>query len=133
MLRYVFDTNIITAILRKEEKTLKQLTIAHKNNAEFLLCPVVFYEICRGLRYRDAKRQLEFFLEYAQTLIWDDFNQADWEQASQIWANLRNIGYQIADADLVIAVFAINRQAIVITDNEKHFEKIGVLIENWRR
>jgi len=131
--RYVFDSNIITAILRQEQETVERVEAALQSNAEFLLCPVVFYEIYRGLLHRDARRYLAFFLQYVTTLTWEDLTQDDWVAAAQRWAEARSRGYQVEDSDLPIAVYAEQRGAIVITDNVQHFEPLGVRLENWRR
>lgn len=132
MARYVFDTNIFTAILRQEPLIAQRLAKVDAA-AEFLLCPLVFYEVQRGLLHRDAKRQLAFFMSYAATFIWDDFNQTDWRQAAQVWAELRRQGRLVEDPDLLIGVYAAQRQAVVITDNEKDFALLGIPTENWRR
>ncbi len=132
MTRYVFDTNIFTAILRQEPEITQRLAQAGEND-QFLLCPLVFYEVQRGLLHRDAKRQLAFFMRYAATFIWDDFNQTDWQQAAQVWAELRRQGRLIEDPDLLIGVYAAERQAVMVTDNEKDFAPLGIATENWRR
>jgi predicted nucleic acid-binding protein len=131
--RYVLDTNIFAAILRNEPVTTQRVARALAAGDEFLLCPVVFYEVYRGLLYRDAKKQLTFFLNYITTLTRSDFVSTDWERAARLWADLRQKGQQVADADLLIGVYAIERQAVVITDNEKDFISLGVAIENWRQ
>lgn len=131
--RYVLDTNILTALMRYEPTTVGRATKAAATASEFLICPVVFYEVLRGLQYRDAKKQLQLFLSYTNSMVWDEFNQDDWKQAAQLWAELRRNGQQVNDADLLISVYAIQRQAIVVTDNEKDFDPLGVAIENWRR
>jgi tRNA(fMet)-specific endonuclease VapC len=131
--RYLLDTNILSGLLRSEPGLVARIDQAAADQAEFLLCPLVFYEIVRGLHHRDAKMQLQLFLEYVKGFTWDDFNQADWQQAASLWADLRRQGRQISDADLLIGVYALQRQAAIITDNQKDFENLGVTIENWRR
>jgi predicted nucleic acid-binding protein len=59
MTRYVLDTNILAAFLRDESEVVKRISEAAQANAEFLLCPIVFYEILRGLLHRGAKTQLQ--------------------------------------------------------------------------
>jgi tRNA(fMet)-specific endonuclease VapC len=130
--RYVLDTNIFTAILRKEPKAVEQAEKALATNAEFLLCPVVFYEVYRGLLHRDAKRQLGFYLQFVTDLTWDDLDREDWRAAAQRWADLRRGGYSVGDADLLIGTYAARRNAIVVTDNTKDFIPLGVPVENWR-
>jgi len=131
--RYVLDTNIISALLRMESQVANRFADALVTEAKLYLCPMVFYEIYRGLLHRDAKGQLNTFLGYVSTLHWDDVTKEDWRAAGEHWAKLRLRGYQMADNDLLIAVFALQRQAILVTDNEKHFEALGVPMQNWRR
>lgn len=133
MTRYLLDTNIFAAILRRNQEVIQQTTQALADGNEFLLCPVVFYEVYRGLLYRDAGRRLSFFLDYTREFMWQDFTRADWQRAARLWAALRQQGQPIADADLLIGAFAAERQAVVVTANEKHFEPLGVMTENWLR
>ena len=129
--RYVLDTNILTALLRYETKSVEYTARAAAANAEILLCPVVFYEALRGLLHRDAQKQKQHLLDYAAAFIWEDFDRTDWEKAAELWATLRSQGMQVGDADLLIGVYAIQRQAIVITANERHFVPLGIQTENW--
>lgn len=133
MATYVFDTNIFTAILRKEAKVINHVANALLANAEILLCPVVYYEIYCGLLYRDAGKQLDFFLKYTSSFVWQEFTQGDWQSAAQLWAGLRFEGHNVADADLLIGVYAMRRNATLITDNEKHFIPLKIRVENWRQ
>lgn len=131
--RYVLDTNILAALLKKEATTARSVEQALSADAEFLMCPVVFHELYRGLLHRDAKRQYDFFLQLTATFVWDDLTREDWEKAAQIWALLRRGGHPIEDADLLIGTFALRRNAVVVTDNVRHFTPLGVPVENWRR
>lgn len=130
--RYVLDSNIITALLKKEAITSRHISEALATDAEFLMCPVVYYEVYRGLLHRDAKKQLGFFLQFTSTFYWDDLNHDDWERAAKYWASLHAKGNPIEDADLLIGTYAAQRDAIVVTDNESHFLPLGLSIENWR-
>lgn len=131
--RYVLDTNILTAILKKNPEVTGRVNSALQSNAEFVMCPVVFYEIYRGLLQKDAKKQLGFLLRYISTYTWDDLKRPDWEQAAQLWAELRRKGVTASDADLLIAAYALQRRAIVVTDNTDHFMPLGAPVENWLR
>lgn len=47
-------------------------------------------------------------------------------------AELIRLGRRIEDADLLIGAIAVARDAIVVTGNTRHFQRIpGVRLENW--
>ncbi len=129
--RYVLDTNIVTALLRHNPQVIQNISRAATRGADLFLCPVVFYELLRGLLHKDARKQLQYFLEIAAALTWNDFSHGDWQKAAELWADLRRQGCSIGDADLLIGVYALQRQATIVTANEKHFEPLNVQFENW--
>jgi predicted nucleic acid-binding protein len=49
-----------------------------------------------------------------------------------LWSDFRRWGIQVEDADLLIAVYTLQRDAILITD-DRNFGRLGIHIENWRR
>lgn len=130
---YLIDTNILSGILRKDADTVGRFFQAAIANTRLVLCPVVYYELRRGLMKKGASRQLEGFETLARRLEWIDLARADWERASELWAQRQITGRPMADADLLIAVQAERLGAILVTDNEKDFEGLGLRIENWRR
>jgi predicted nucleic acid-binding protein len=54
--RFVLATNIISQILRRNAAALAHLQEAAENDDDLFMCPVVFYELWRGLQYRGADR-----------------------------------------------------------------------------
>lgn len=129
---YALDSNSLIDILRQRHPVVERLGLALSNNARLLLCPVVHYEVYRGLLYRDALKQLTAFLAFTAKLISDPIEQEDWNLAAEKWADLRRQGRAMSDADILIGIYANRRNAIVITDNEKHFRLLDATIENWR-
>lgn len=133
MKRYVFDTNVVSLLLRRDKNIIETMKTKLQPSDEIIGCPVVWFEVKRGLLAKDAAGQLKRFEQLFATFHWQDFNQEDWELASQLWVKRRNIGKPIEDADLLIGTYAHNRNAILITDNEKDFVDLGFAIENWKR
>lgn len=131
MTRYVLDTNIITAIVRENDRVLKKFGQALQEGHQFLGCPIIYYEGKRGLLARDAKGQRPRFERLYNNLEWHDFNKDDWELAAALWVKRKNAGRPIEDADLFIGVFAYNRQATLITNNTKDFDLLGITLEDW--
>ena len=132
MTTYLLDTNILSAIIRKEALAEQRFRQAVADDDTLLLSIVVFYEIKRGLLKRDAKKQMAVFEHLADQLAWCDVIQDDWKQAAPLWVDRATMGKPIQDADLLIAVQAKRLNAILVTDNEKDFDSLGVKMENWR-
>lgn len=131
--RFVLDTNIISAVLRRDAVVRSRLVAETVNGAQLYLCPVVYFEVLRGLRHRDAHGQEARLKALARGLDWEELWRDDWERASDLWANAASRGRRCDDdADLLIAAYALNRSATVVTANRPHFESLGVPVENWR-
>jgi tRNA(fMet)-specific endonuclease VapC len=81
---YVLDTNALSDILRKNEAVVTHLTDALQRNALFILCPVVFYEVYRGLLRKGAARQLAALRELTNHFQYDDLSRDDWEEAAEL-------------------------------------------------
>ena len=130
--RYVLDSDTLSYMLKRNVVVIERLLREVEQKAEFYLCPVVYYEILRGLLYRDAKRQLAEFEMLAATLRWKDFERAIWEEAAALWADLCREGHRISsDHDLLIAVYARQLRATVVTHNVKDFARLGVALLDW--
>jgi tRNA(fMet)-specific endonuclease VapC len=130
--RYILDTNIISALLKKNSAIATQMDSAVRSNAEFLLCPVVYFEIRRGLLHLSAPRQLRLFDELVSSFLHSEFELSDWREAAEIWADLRKKGIVVSDADILIGTFAKRRSAIVVTGNQRHFHALpSVQWINW--
>ncbi len=133
MSHYVLDTNIVSLILRENPGVIQNFEVRSPPDNIFLGCPIVYYEIRRGMLAKSARQQLGRFENLFALFKWQDYTREDWELAGVLWALRRSIGRQISDADLLIGVFARNRQAILVTDNEKDFERLDVALENWKK
>ena len=133
MTNYVLDTNIISLALRSQNSNaFIRLSKAITPGNMVLGCPVVWYEVRRGLLAKDARTQINYFEDMFKTFVWHDYTADDWKLASELWPQRRAQGLPISDADLLIGVFARNRNAILVTDNEKDFVNLGVTMENWK-
>jgi len=76
---------------------------------------------------------MQYFQRLFATFVWQDYTRNDWEQAATLWVHRRVKGLPIGDADLLIGVFALNRDAVLVTNNEKDFAGLGITVENWMR
>ncbi len=98
---------------------------------DFLLSPVVDFEIRRYLLLKQATRNLRQYEALVESWVKLELNHSDWEQAAVWWAELHKKGYSIADADLLIAVHAFANQATLVTKNLRHFEYLDLILIDW--
>ena len=95
---------------------------------------VIHYEIKRGLLAVNATRKLRIYDEIRkqfQMLFLDD--EAVFDKASEIHADLKQRGELIQDTDIFIAATVLLRNLILVS-NDSHFQRISSLnTENWIR
>ena len=130
--RLVLDTSILSAIMRNVPSAVARarsyLTVADR----LTFSVITRYEILRGLKAKNAERQIQAFGRFcavSETLYLTD---EVIERAAQIYADLRNRGQLVGDADILIAATALENGAGLVTSNGSHFNRIaGLNVENW--
>ena len=130
MSSYVIDTTIVSRLIRHDPYAMAQLNTVATSNKLIIVCPMVWYEVRRGLIAKGATVQMQYLENLFATFVWQDYSH-DWEQAAKLWVHRRAKGLPIGDADLLIGVFALNRDATLVTNNEKDFVELGINTENW--
>jgi predicted nucleic acid-binding protein len=63
--------------------------MATLRSAKIYLCPVVWFEVRRGLLQRDARRQVQIFERFAALLEWRDLDRRFSDELAAAWASLR--------------------------------------------
>ena len=134
MTRYLPDTNIVSLLVRENATLDRKLIEAKASGAVFVLCPVVIYEVERGLKRIGAPRLIAKYKRLTSGWEYLDFTRQAWLKASELWSFSRDQGMPLPDADILIAAHAITLDATLITANERHFrlfEPLGLRLENW--
>ena len=131
MARFVLDTNAVSRILRRDASVLARLEQAAVGGDDLDMCPVVFYELRRGLAHRDARRQLEDLDTFVRTLHGVDYDRSMWTDAARLWSDRRREGRPHDDADLLIAAFTRRLRARLVTNNTADFEDLEVPLVDW--
>ena len=130
--RVVLDTDILSAIMRQNTRVLPRARAYLDEHHQFTLSIITRFEILRGLKARNATRQLQRFDEFCARNIILPLSDAIVVRAAAIYGDLHRRGHLIGDADILIAASAIVNHCGVVTNNEEHFGRIeGLQIENW--
>ncbi|HEY9874277.1 MAG TPA: type II toxin-antitoxin system VapC family toxin [Candidatus Obscuribacterales bacterium] len=131
---YLLDTNIVTAILKKNERINKKLGEVDIQGEAVFISVITYYEVQRGLLAVNAIRQLSDFNMLCQeyeVLLLDAIEII--ERASEIYADLKRRGRLIQDTDILIAATAITRGLILVSDDSDMQRVSGITVENWIR
>ena len=131
---YLLDTNIVTAIIKKNEKVTSQLREALGRREEVFISCVTYYEIKRGLIATNATRKLLDFktLRSRVPIVFLDRIEIV-ETASEIHADLKSRGHRLEDADILIAATAIALDLILVSHDSDMLRVPGLRLEDWLR
>ncbi|OKH31198.1 VapC toxin family PIN domain ribonuclease [[Phormidium ambiguum] IAM M-71] len=128
----LIDTDILSMFFRGNSNVVAKfqayLTVHPKINISI----VTYYEIVSGLMHRDAQKKLSLFLEFAARNTILPLTQESVTLSATIYANLRRAGIPVDDIDLLIAGVAIANNLVLVTHNQRHFDRIeGLELEDW--
>jgi len=130
---YAFDTNTLTYFLKKDQNVIRQANEAVAGGNTLMLPPIVDYEVQRGLLAKRMETQLEKYLSFRQTLPIGVFDEKVWVRAAHIYADLRQKGKLIDEADILIGSFCLVNGYTLVTNNIRHFLNIsGLKVVNWK-
>ena len=128
---YFLDTNTISYLLEGNTAVLQEYLLARETDV-IRVPDIVYYEVYRGLLYRDSRKLMKAFTAFSEELGIVSISRSDFEKAAVIYAELRKSGMTIDDDDILIAAMAVNHDAILVTHNTRHFSTIKDLrIETW--
>lgn len=133
MNRYLLDTNILADLVRNPQGQIAQ-QIARVGEGAISTSIIVAAELRLGAAKRGSQRlttQLETILGAIDVQAFDA--PADIAYG-QLRVQLEAAGLPIGGNDRLIAAHALSTGSIVVTDNEREFQRVaGLRVENWLR
>jgi tRNA(fMet)-specific endonuclease VapC len=130
----MLDTDILSEFLRGNPKVIEKVDEHLKNFGFISLSIITYYEILNGLLYKDARKQLTRFEEFAELNKVIPLTQRMAKAAAIIQADLRKKGTEIGHTDTLIAGIALSSDLQLVTNNTIHFKRIkGLDIANWTK
>lgn len=133
-MKYFLDTNIISYLIQKNTSVRQKLQeLIDQDDVELYISVVTYYELKRGLIASNATAKLnalQITLHSHFQIVMMNFDM--FERSAQIYADLKKSGNLIEDDDIFIGASALEHNAILITNNEKHLGRIKDLkLEVW--
>jgi tRNA(fMet)-specific endonuclease VapC len=130
-MNYTLDTNIISYLLKGNKSLSDKLNEKIKQGNSIIINLITYYEICRGLIAINNKDKLDKFIKICNIFGIAPITETTFYRAAEIYASLKQEGNLIDDADILIAAICLEQDFILITNNEKHFQRVKkIRIEN---
>jgi tRNA(fMet)-specific endonuclease VapC len=128
----LLDTDTTSLYLRRDPRVRAQAA-AYLLTKEYLtLSELTYYEVIRGLRSRDARRQLATFERLVAECRVLPFDRACADTAADLWADLRRRGLPIGEVDVLLAGTALAHGLAIVTHNVDHFNRVpGLTVIDW--
>ena len=130
---YNLDSSIIIEILRDNQTVIGNMLAAVGTKNKIAVCSVVYYEVMRGYDKKVNHKKVDVFRNLCNDAVQFDFKDVAVDLATDIYRHLSKRGQKIEDADIFIAAITMANDAILVTDNVKHFERVPDLkVINWK-
>ena len=130
---YLLDTNIVTAILKQDERLNPKLREVNVQNIKLFISCITYYEVKGGLLAVNATRKLSIFeqlcSQYLELLFLPNLEIIN--RASEIYAELKRSGRLIQTADILIAATAAAAGLILVSHDYDMLRVSGVTVEDW--
>jgi tRNA(fMet)-specific endonuclease VapC len=127
----LLDTNTLSYILKERQPAVDRLRWAKEEGSRFLLASVAHHELTRYLKLKEAHRLIRLYQKMVEPWLRCDLSFEDWNSASLLWAEIHRRGRSISDLDLLLAILARKHGAVLVTTNTRHFEGLGLILEDW--
>jgi len=132
---YALDSNIIAEILNKDVTCINRYFQEIREGNEFIIPPIVFYEVERGLLAKNLLAKRRVFIDFCHDVEIGEFDLGVWSKAAEIYATLSKKGKPIGDkfdGDVFIAAYCFVNDYTLVTRNISDFERIdGLKYVNW--
>jgi tRNA(fMet)-specific endonuclease VapC len=130
----LLDTDILSFYFKGDERVVRQANEYLKEFDQFNISIITYYEICGGLKFKNAHKQLKDFEAFVNDNNIIHISEASAKISGNVYADLRQKGITIGTSDILIAGIAIENELTLVTNNEKHYESIyAVEIANWKK
>ena len=130
---YLIDTNILIYSI-KADKIVQDNFLKTENIPKYISV-ITYGELLFGAKKsQNIEKNLATVYRIKELFIIIDIDKAIIETFSDLKANSQKSGNIVEDFDLLIASTALTMNSTLVTNNERHFNRIkGLRIENWKK
>ncbi|OCQ93059.1 twitching motility protein PilT [Limnothrix sp. PR1529] len=133
-MRYLLDTCVISDFIKGDAATI--FRFQNTSPTDIAISAITVMELRYGLAInpqRSSKVEPVITSILSSVTILP-FGLAEAERAAEVRAILKSQGQPIGAYDVLIAATALAHQLIMVTANQREFERVpGLVVENWRQ
>ena len=132
-MEYLLDTNILTAIIKKDSRLFYRLNNFNYREEKLFISCINYFESKGGLLAINSHKKLALL----ENLCKNNINILFLDKieivniASNIYANLRQKGTPIQVPDILIAATAIYHNLVLVSNDSDMLRVEGLIVENW--
>lgn len=133
-MKYLLDTNICIYLIKGNDEKLIKKFVKH-SPIDFAISSITVSELWYGC-YKSIKKEenITALTEFLQPFEIINFDEHAAETYGSIRNQLEKNGTIIGAMDMLIASIALSNNLILLTNNEKEFNRVPKLkIENWAK
>ena len=130
---YMLDTDTTSYLIKGKSRSV-EAKLADLSPEMVCVSVMTRAELLYGLKRLPSEHRLHLlvrqFLKTIRILPWDS-EAADWY--AEIRHQLTRSGQPIGDVDMMIAAHSLSAGAVLVTNNNKHYDRIEapLILENW--
>jgi tRNA(fMet)-specific endonuclease VapC len=130
----LLDTVTLSEVIKgRDPGVLRRASEYLAVHERFHFSIITRYEILRGLKAKDAFRQIEIFEDQCRASVVLSLSDEIVVRAAEIYGFLHKRGLLIGDADILIAATALVHGLDLVTENAAHLSRIpDLVLESWR-
>ncbi len=119
----LIDTDILSEFLRGNLKVVENVEEYLQSYDAINFSIITYYEILNGMLYKDAKKQLDKFTDFAHLNKILPLTISATRQAAEIYADLKKKGQPIGHTDCLIAGIALTNGFQLVTNKYGTFQQ----------
>ena len=128
----ILDTDVCVELLRGNERVItRRAATADNVSTTWITASELFFGAAKS---RSPDKNAALVTEFLSTLPALPNDLAAARLFGEVKAHLQAHGTPLTDADLFIAAVALAHDAVLVTGNRRHYDRIpGIVIEDWIR
>ena len=126
------DSDIVSYYFSGNQQIRDKILETIKNQEKIAVAAINIYELLKGFRWRKNEKKERLFKKFLEKVFVFSLDDNAIDLAADIYADLRENGKTIGDADILIAAIVMNNNCKLVSNNTKHYKDIkGLKLVNW--